>query len=205
MHILSDIIEQIFELIRGLGYLGIVLGLAIEVIPSEIVLAYGGFLVYQGDLNFYGAVFFGTVGALIQQLILYYIGRWGGRPFLDKFGKYIKITPHHMDIAQNWFNKYGSGIVFTARFVPVMRQVISIPAGIAKMSVLRFSTLTILASIPWSFLFVYLGKILGTKWDTIHEAAAPYVTPFILVAIAVLIVYLLIKWYSSKNKKREAK
>ncbi|GGH38884.1 DedA family protein [Paenibacillus segetis] len=204
MHILSSIIDQLFELIRGLGYFGIVLGLAVEVIPSEIVLAYGGFLVFKGDLNFYVAVFFGTVGALLQQLILYYIGRWGGRPFLDKFGKYIKIKPHHMDIAENWFNKYGSGIVFTARFVPVMRQVISIPAGIAKMSILRFSTLTLLASIPWSFLFVYLGYVLGNQWEDIHEKAAPYVTPILLVAVALLIVYLLYKWYSTKKKKGDA-
>jgi membrane protein DedA with SNARE-associated domain len=204
VHILSSIIDQLFELIRGLGYFGIVLGLAVEVIPSEIVLAYGGFLVFKGDLNFYVAVFFGTVGALLQQLILYYIGRWGGRPFLDKFGKYIKIKPHHMDTAENWFNKYGSGIVFTARFVPVMRQVISIPAGIAKMSILRFSTLTILASIPWSFLFVYLGYVLGNQWEDIHEKAAPYVTPILLVAVALLIVYLLYKWYSTKKKKGDA-
>lgn len=204
MHILSSIIDQLFELIRGLGYFGIVLGLAVEVIPSEIVLAYGGFLVFKGDLNFYVAVLFGTLGALLQQLILYYIGRWGGRPFLDKFGKYIKIKPHHMDTAENWFNKYGSGIVFTARFVPVMRQVISIPAGIAKMSIMRFSILTILASIPWSFLFVYLGYVLGNQWEDIHEKAAPYVTPILLVAISLLIVYLLYKWYSNKKKKGDA-
>lgn len=204
MDIISNVIQHLFEVIRGLGYFGIVLGLAIEVIPSEIVLAYGGFLVYQGDLNFYWAVFFGTVGALVQQWILYFIGRFGGRPFLDKFGKYIKIKPHHMDIAENWFNKYGSGIVFTARFVPVMRQVISIPAGIAKMSLFRFSILTVLASIPWSFLFVYLGKALGNQWEHIHEKAAPYVTPILLVAIAILIVYVLYKWYSNKKKRGDA-
>ncbi|MNV98252.1 hypothetical protein D3C71_1934930 [compost metagenome] len=109
-----------------------------------------------------------------------------------------------MDIAENWFNKYGSGIVFTARFVPVMRQVISIPAGIAKMSLFRFSLLTVLASIPWSFLFVYLGKALGNQWEHIHEKATPYVTPFLLVAIAILIVYVLYKWYSNKKKRGDA-
>ncbi|MDO7907821.1 DedA family protein [Paenibacillus sp. JX-17] len=204
MDIISGIIQHLFEWLRSLGYFGIVLGLAVEVIPSEIVLAYGGFLVHQGDLNFYLAVLFGTVGALLQQWILYFIGRFGGRPFLNKFGKYIKIKPHHMDIAENWFNKYGSGIVFTARFVPVMRQVISIPAGIAKMSLWRFSILTLLASIPWSFLFVYLGSVLGDQWENIHEKAAPYATPAILVAIAVLVIYFLLKWNSNKKKKGSA-
>ena len=124
-----DLVNTLLQWIESLGYFGILIGLAIEVIPSEIVLGYAGYLVYQHEISYWGAVLFGTIGAVVQQWILYGIGRWAGRPFFEKYGKFIKIKPKHLDLADQWFKRYGDGIVFTARFVPVMRQVISIPAG----------------------------------------------------------------------------
>lgn len=200
MHVLSEVISYLMGIIENLGYFGIILGLAMEVIPSEIVLAYGGYLVSKGTINFVGAVICGTIGAIIQQWILYAIGLYGGRPFLDKFGKYLHIKPKHIDIAEGWFNRYGSGIVFTARFVPVMRQVISIPAGMARMPLWRFTVLTAAASLPWSLLFVYLGWKLGDNWEQIDEQAAPYIQPAILIAIGLLVVYFLFKYVRSRRK-----
>jgi len=193
---LHDIAAQLMDWLAGLGYWGIVIGLAIEVIPSEAVLAYGGYLASHAGgsrITFIGAIAAGTAGALVQQWILYAVGRCGGRPFLDRYGKWIKIKPKHMDIAERWFGKYGSMIVFTARFVPVMRQVISIPAGIARMNIWLFSGLTLLASIPWSILFVTLGYRFGSNMETISAKAAPYVQPAVLIAIAAVIVYLIAK------------
>lgn len=201
MDFIHQIIDQLFQWVQSLGYFGIVLGLMLEVIPSEIVLAYGGYLVSTGQISFIGAVVFGTIGALAQQWILYAIGRFGGRPFLEKFGKYLKIKPKHLDLSERWFEKYGAGIVFTARFVPVMRQVISIPAGISRMPLGLFTILTLLASIPWSLLFVYLGWKLGDQWDKIHEKAAPYVQPAILIALALLIVYFVFKFMKNQRKR----
>ncbi|CAH0119183.1 MULTISPECIES: DedA family protein [unclassified Paenibacillus] len=201
MDLIHQIIDQLFQWVQSLGYFGIVLGLMLEVIPSEIVLAYGGYLVSTGQISFIGAVIFGTIGAVAQQWILYAIGRFGGRPFLEKFGKYLKIKPKHLDLSERWFEKYGAGIVFTARFVPVMRQVISIPAGITRMPLGLFTILTLLASIPWSLLFVYLGWKLGDQWDKIHEKAAPYVQPAILIALALLIVYFVIKFTKNQRKR----
>ncbi|WP_091221297.1 DedA family protein [Paenibacillus sp. BC26] len=195
-----EIVDSLLQWIEGLGYFGIVIGLMIEVIPSEIVLGYAGYLVHEGKISFLGAVIFGTVGAVAQQWILYAIGRYAGRPFFEKYGKFIKIKPKHLDIAERWFLRYGSGIVFTARFVPVMRQVISIPAGMARMSFMRFTVLTALASIPWSILFVYLGRSLGANWHNIDDKAAPYVQPAILIALALLIVYVLFKVMKRKGK-----
>ncbi|MFB9331023.1 DedA family protein [Paenibacillus aurantiacus] len=186
--------------IEELGYWGIIIGLAIEVIPSEIVLAFGGYLVYKGEITFLAAVICGTIGAVIQQWILYAIGRFAGRPFFEKYGKFIKISPKHLDTAEKWFNKYGSGIVFTARFVPVMRQAISIPAGMARMNFGLFTILTLLASIPWSILFVYLGNSLGDQWENIDEKAGPYVQPALLIAIALLVVYVLFKTLRKRGK-----
>jgi membrane protein DedA with SNARE-associated domain len=200
---IHEIISALLEWMKDLGYFGIVIGLAVEVIPSEIVLSYGGYLVSEAggqQITFLGAVAFGTLGAVIQQWILYAIGRYGGRPFFDKYGKYIKIKPKHLDIAENWFQRYGAGIVFTARFVPVMRQAISIPAGIARMNFWLFTILTTIASIPWSILFVYLGWKLGDQWEHIDEQAAPYVQPAILIAIALLVAYVLFKYMRSRGK-----
>jgi len=200
---IHTVLDSLLRWIESLGYFGIVIGLAIEVIPSEIVLSYGGYLVSDAggnQITFVGAVIFGTIGAVIQQWILYAIGRFGGRPVFEKYGKYIKIKPKHLDTSERWFKQYGAGIVFTARFVPVMRQAISIPAGIARMNFWLFTFLTLLASIPWSLLFVYLGWKLGDQWQKIDEKAAPYIQPAILIAIGLLIVYVLYKVLRKRGK-----
>lgn len=200
MEWVSSILHELLLWIEGLGYFGILIGLLIEVIPSEVVLAYGGYLVSTGKISFIGAVIFGVLGAIGQNWILYALGRYGGRPLVNKYGKYIKIKEKHVDIAEGWFNKYGAGIVFTARFVPVMRQVISIPAGMARMNFGLFTLLTALASLPWSLLFVYLGKALGSNWGNIEEEAGQYVQPAILIAIALLIIYVIYKVLRSRGK-----
>ena len=188
MHVISDLISTLFEWIQSLGYFGIMIGLMIEVIPSEIVLAFGGFLVWSGDINFFGAVLFGTIGGVIAQIFVYWIGRYGGRPVLEKYGKYIFIQKKHIDHSEEWFNKYGTGVIFTARFIPVVRHAISVPAGISKMPLGKFTLLTTLAVIPWSALFVYLGMTLGNKWEDIDKVAAKYTNEIILVAIALIII-----------------
>ena len=200
MH-LSQITDHLLQWIEGLGYFGILIGLMVEVIPSEIVLAYAGYLVYQGQISFTGAVIAGVVGAIIAQVFLYWIGRYGGRPVLDRYGKYILIHKKHVDATEAWFLKYGTGMVFFARFVPVARQAISLPAGMAKMKLSLFILLTGLASIPWCLLFIYLGKVLGQQWNNIDEKAAPYLMPVLIVALALLIVYVLVKSLRSGRKR----
>ncbi|XJZ28264.1 DedA family protein [Bacillota bacterium Lsc_1132] len=199
---MSHFVQSIFAMLSNLGYTGIALALMVEVIPSEIVLAYGGFLISKGEISFVGAVIAGTIGGVVAQWFLYWLGRYGGRPVLDKYGKYLLIRPHHIDLAQQWFSRYGSGVIFTARFIPVVRHAISIPAGIARMSFARFSLYTVLAIIPWSILFLYLGYTLGAKYTLINQAAAPYVRPVIIIAIVVTAVYLFVKW---KGKRASIK
>jgi membrane protein DedA with SNARE-associated domain len=200
MDSIHQILDQALQWIESLGYWGIIIGLAIEVIPSEIVLGYAGYLVSDHQISFLMAVICGTIGAILQQWLLYAIGRYGGRPFLDKFGKYLHLRPKHIDLAENWFDKYGSIIVFTGRFVPVMRQVVSIPAGMARMNLWKFTWLSLLASIPWSILFVWLGKSLGDNWKNVGEKAAPYVQPIILIALALLVGYFLFQFLRKKGK-----
>ncbi|GGI12405.1 DedA family protein [Gottfriedia solisilvae] len=198
---MTEIIHQILEFFASLGYFGVALGLMIEVIPSEIVLAYAGYLVAEGHINFIGAIIAGVIGGTIAQLFLYWIGYYGGRPIIEKYGKYILINKHHLDLAEKWFSKYGVGVVFTARFIPVVRHAISIPAGLAKMPISQFTIYTILAIIPWSIFFVLVGEKLGRNWDTAKEVLAPYTPLLIAIAFALFVVYFLIKkLISNKNK-----
>lgn len=189
----GSLISEILTWLTNMGYAGIAIGLMIEIIPSEIVLAYGGYMVSEGTIGFIGAIIAGVIGGTIAQIFIYWIGRYGGRPFLDKYGKYLLIKKHHIDMSENWFQKYGTGVVFSARFIPVVRHAISIPAGIAKMPFLKFVILTVLAIIPWSILFVYLGIQLGSQWDDVENIAGTYTTPIMILAIVVIALYFVIK------------
>lgn len=200
MDMIQAWLSQILQWVEGLGYFGIVIGLAIEIIPSEIVLAYGGYLVSQGQITTTGAVICGTLGALIQQWLLYAIGRYGGRPFIFKYGKFLHLKEKHVDLAERWFERYGPFIVFTARFVPVMRQVISVPAGMARMNFTVYTLLTLIASVPWSILFVVLGKQLGDNWDQIGEKAAPYTKIIVPAALALFVFYVAYAIWRSRRK-----
>jgi len=199
---LGEIVSSLLTFIEGLGYWGIMLGLMIEVIPSEIVLAYAGYLVSSGSISFFGAVVFGTVGGVIAQLFIYWISRYGGRPVLDRFGKYIFIHKKHVDAAEAWFNRYGTGVIFTARFIPVVRHAISIPAGLAKMSHAKFILLTTLAVIPWSILFVYLGQTLGNNWGNINGIAGPYIKYAVVAAIGLIALYFIVKILMRKKESK---
>lgn len=198
--LLHDWIQAALHFIEGLGVWGILLGLMLEVIPSEIVLSFGGYLVSRGEITFSGAILFGTLGCLIQQIILYWIGRYGGRPFLDKFGKYLHLKKKHLDTAEDWFHRYGAGMVFTARFVPVLRQAISIPAGMARMSMLRFIFYTTLGTIPWALIFVYFGNKLGENWEQIDQVAGPYVKPFVIGSVVLTVIY--VSWKTVRRNKQ---
>jgi membrane protein DedA with SNARE-associated domain len=198
---MSGIVHHLLTTLVSLGYFGIALGLMVEIIPSEIVLAYAGYLVSKGEINFAGAVIAGTIGALIAQLILYWIGAYGGRPFLRKYGKYLFIHEKHIDMADDWFKRYGAGVVFTARFVPVLRQAISIPAGIARMSYAKFIGYTVLASVIWSILFIYLGNKLASNWNKVDTYAKPFIEPLMIVAVIVIVGYVIVSVSRRKKNK----
>jgi membrane protein DedA with SNARE-associated domain len=196
---MSSFVHQIFTNISDLGYIGIVLGLILEVIPSEIVLAYGGYLVSQGKISFVGAVIAGVIGGISAQWIIYWISRYGGRPFLKKYGKYLLIKEHHIDKAEQWFNRYGTGVIFTARFIPVVRHAISIPAGIARMSFIKFTLYTGLAAIPWSILFLFLGQQLGANWGQVNQIAKPYIHWIVIGAVVLTVLYFVFNLVKRKS------
>lgn len=188
---MEEAIIYIFDILSQLGYAGIALGLMVEVIPSEIVLSYGGYLVSTGEIHFAGAVLAGISGGTLAQLFLYWLGAYGGRPVLDKYGKYLLIKKSHLDASEIWFKKYGTGVIFTARFIPVVRHAISIPAGIARMPLSIFTVYTIAAMVPWTVLFLLLGIELGEHWRDIKDYAKPFIMPIIIIALSSGLIYLL--------------
>ncbi|MCP1491214.1 membrane protein DedA with SNARE-associated domain [Peribacillus frigoritolerans] len=190
---ISQLIMTILNWFAEMGYMGILLGLMVEIIPSELVLGYGGYVVGLGKMNFWGAVLAGVAGGTMAQLFLYWAGYYGGRPFLLKYGKYILIKENHIVHAEEWFKRYGVGVVFTARFIPVVRHAISIPAGIARMSVWKFIFYTVAAVIPWTILFLTLGRILGENWQQIREITEPYIIPAAGFSFILIMLYILWK------------
>ncbi|MFJ7468463.1 DedA family protein [Peribacillus frigoritolerans] len=190
---ISQLIMTTLNWFAEMGYMGILLGLMVEIIPSELVLGYGGYVVGLGKMNFWGAVLAGVAGGTMAQLFLYWAGYYGGRPFLLKYGKYILIKENHIVHAEEWFKRYGVGVVFTARFIPVVRHAISIPAGIARMSVWKFIFYTVAAVIPWTILFLTLGRILGENWQQIQEITEPYLIPVAGFSFILIMLYFLWK------------
>jgi membrane protein DedA with SNARE-associated domain len=195
----TSLVIESLQFLMSLGYFGIALGLMVEIIPSELVLAYAGYLVSEGEITFIGALIAGVIGGTLAQSFLYWLGYYGGRTFVLKYGKYILIREKHIQLAESWFQRYGGGVVFLARFIPVVRHAISIPAGLAKMPVTTFTFYTVLAMIPWSFFFVYVGHRLGSNWYQIKG----HVTPYIPYVISVVGVLLLLYLYMHMRKKKK--
>ena len=155
--------------ISALGYGGIVLLMAIESacipLPSEIIMPFSGYLVSTGELNLWGVAIAGAVGCVLGSLVAYWVGMYGGRPFIEKYGRYILLSRHDLDIADRWFAKHGEVIVFVSRLLPAIRTFIAFPAGVARMNLTRFVIYTFAGSLPWCLGLAYVGQKLGEQWD----------------------------------------
>ncbi|WP_282139012.1 DedA family protein [Rossellomorea aquimaris] len=193
-------IVQILTQLTDLGYAGIALALMIEVIPSELVLSYAGFMVNAGKLSFIGAFLSGVIGGTLAQLFIYWLGYYGGRPFFEKYGRYLLIQQKHLTAAETWFDKHGTIVIFTARFIPIVRHAISIPAGITRMPLSTFTLYTFAAMLPWTLLFMVIGMELGTHWEHIEVIGVRYIKPLSFIAIVGTFVYLFYSYWRNKRK-----
>jgi membrane protein DedA with SNARE-associated domain len=155
--------------ISTLGYGGVVLLMAIESacipLPSEIIMPFAGYLVYKGQFNLWAVGVAGAVGCVVGSWGAYYVGLYGGRPMIEKYGRYILLSRHDLDLADRWFARYGEAIVFFSRLLPVIRTFIAFPAGVARMNMTRFTVYTFLGSLPWCIGLAYVGQLLGEQWD----------------------------------------
>jgi len=159
----------IVAIISKLGYAGIVLLMAIESacipLPSEIIMPFSGYLVSTGQMNIWAVGFAGAVGCVLGSMVAYWAGMYGGRPFIEKYGRYVLVSRHDLDMADRWFANYGEIIVFVSRLLPAIRTFIAFPAGVARMNIPRFIIYTFAGSLPWCLALAYVGQKLGEQWN----------------------------------------
>jgi len=159
----------IIATISALGYFGVVLLMAIESacvpLPSEIIMPFSGYLVFTGRFNLLAVGFAGAFGCVLGSLAAYWAGMYGGRPLAERYGRYLLISGHDLDLADRWFARYGQVIVFISRLLPGIRTFISFPAGVARMNLSRFILYTFAGSLPWCLGLAYVGEKLGERWN----------------------------------------
>jgi len=171
--------------------------LTVFLIPAEIVLPAFGILISQTKFSFWPVMMWVTAGNFLGNLALYFIFLKGGRPFLERYGKYFLITKHDLEHLDSWFAKYGDKIVFWGYLIPSLgRSIVPIPAGISRMKLSKFSLFTFLGSIPLNFLFVYVGIKAGDNLDGIFN----YLEKFNHVFVGLLII--LVIWYIYRHKTK---
>ena len=203
--LIGSISDFVINLIGNLGYWGVFIGMTLESacipIPSEIIMPFSGFVVWQGHTNMtlIGITIVGAFGNLVGSLIAYYVGLKGGRPLLEKYGKYLLITHSKLELADKWFFKYGSEAVLISRLLPIIRTFISLPAGIAHMDLKKFMTYTFIGSLPWSFALGYIGTQLGPNWSII-QGYFHILDIIIGIGIIGIIIYLIYS-YAGKSMK----
>jgi membrane protein DedA with SNARE-associated domain len=168
--IITTIATFIIAVISAGGYLGIALLMGIESacipLPSEIIMPFAGYLVYTGQLNLFWVATAGAIGCNLGSIPAYWLGAWGGRPAIERFGRFVLLSRHDLDRTQTFFQKYGGITVLLGRLLPVVRTFIALPAGIARMNQFRFHFYTFIGSWPWCYLLAYIGMKLGSKWET---------------------------------------
>lgn len=211
-HIITILAKWIEFHITALGYPAVAAMMAIESacipLPSEVIMPFSGYMVLRSPDRFslLGVGVAGAIGCVIGSIVAYYAGLYGGRPFVERYGKYILIRPKDMDKADRFFNRYGNAAIFISRLLPVVRTFISFPAGVARMNVPKFVLYTFLGSLPWCLALAYVGKALGAKWDTIRtyfHGADTIIVVFCLVCFA-LYLYHHLRPESPKGKTKGA-
>jgi membrane protein DedA with SNARE-associated domain len=192
--------------ISALGYPGIVLLMGIESacipLPSEVIMPFSGYLVYTGRFNLWAVAVAGAVGCVLGSLVAYWVGMYGGRPLIEKYGRYVLVSRRDLDLADRWFARYGELIVFVSRLLPVVRTFIAFPAGVAKMNLTRFVAYTFLGSLPWCLGLAYVGQKLGEQWDKNDTLRSWFHRfDFVIVIIGVLAVVWWV-WRHIKESRR---
>jgi len=193
--------------IESAGYTGILVLMMLESmvapVPSEAVMPFAGFAIYEGTLNWPGVILFSTIGSIIGSLIGYWMGAKGGRPLVEKWGKYLLLDKHDLDVTEKWFKKRGDITVFVCRFIPLVRHVISIPAGMGRMNLMRFSIYTVIGAGLWNTILTIAGYYLKDHWSEImkYSHTIDYVIGGILI---IIVLYYGYKLYKNRKKAKHA-
>ncbi|MDD5738447.1 MAG: DedA family protein [Candidatus Pacebacteria bacterium] len=204
MVITETIIQYITTLISSGGYFFVFFLMILEStalpVPSEAVMPFAGFLIFTGQFSFLGVIVFSALGSIVGSLISYYIGFYEGKPFILKFGKYFLLKPRDLVKAENFFGKHGEKTIFISRFIPIIRHLISLPAGAAKMKIFKFSIYTITGATLWNTFLAWAGFSLKQNWQKFDQYAK-YFDYIFLIAIIIFLTIFIYKRKKSKYKK----
>lgn len=188
----GDLAQWAADIMAAFGPFGLAFLLLVEnlfpPIPSEVILPLAGFLVGRGELGFVSALAGSTTGSLAGALVLYALGRRGGRPLVLRHGRLLRVTERDLERAEGWFDRYGDWIVLLGRVVPLARSVVSIPAGVLEMPLWKFMLLTVLGSAAWNALLIGAGWILGANWERVSDVVGVYSNAVLVTVLAVLAV-----------------
>ncbi|PTI76410.1 alkaline phosphatase [Staphylococcus succinus] len=191
----------ITQFMEKFGYLGIAFLIFLEnvfpPIPSEIILTFGGFMTTKSELGFVGVTITSTIGSVLGAIVLYGIGAWIGERnlyrLINRYGKILRVKTKDLDKTIGWFEKYGYWTIFFCRFVPLLRSLISIPAGLTRMNLPLFIVFTTIGTLIWNVVLIYLGQAVGGNWHTIVNYMDVY-SRIIYIVLAILIIFLIWKW-----------
>lgn len=193
------------NLIGNYGYFGMFLGMVLEAviiaIPSELILATGGILASKKIFTFFGAFLTGLLGSIFCAIVIYFMGYFGGKAFVKKYGKYFFMKEDDLEKSDSWFNKYGMLSALIGRNFPIVRTLISLPIGITKQSFIKFLIYTTIGSIPWTLAFTYFGYSLGENWIKINAYISYLKTP-IRIIIVLIIIKVIINLYKKKKYQK---
>jgi len=200
----QQIVLLLQNVFNTIGWAGVVAAMAIESacipLPSEVTMPLAGWLLIQdkqlGIASVLWAGFYGGLGCTLGSVITYWIGAKGGRPLLERYGKYVLISTHDIEIADRWFSKYGEATAFFSRLLPIVRTFISLPAGVARMNFGRFTLLTFVGSFIWCVALAAAGFAFGSRWQEVRDAMRPFDIPIAIVLVA------LVSWYVYHHVKR---
>ena len=210
----TDLLALFTDFVTGeiarYGYVAIFVLMLLESacipIPSEVTMLFGGalvtapFLAPELQLDFWLVVLAGTFGNLVGSWLAYWAGYSGGRPLIDRWGRYLLIRPHEVDRAHEWFERRGQAAVFFGRLLPVIRTFISLPAGVVRMNLWRFTIYTVLGCLPWVLALTWIGALLGTRWEEAERVIRPFawaIAGALVLAVAVFV------WRRIRQIRRE--
>lgn len=193
------------HIMQTLGYTGLAFMMMLESmvapVPSELVMPFAGFLIQQNEFTWIGAIAASSLGTIIGSLIGYFMGKLGGYPTVHYFGRYLLLEREHLEYTAKWFEKHGEITVFISRFIPVIRHLISIPAGIANMNLLRFSLFTLIGGTLWNSLLLFVGFKLREKWKIVETYSHQIDMVMVVVLIGVGGWWV---WNQLERRKRKA-
>ncbi len=213
---MAQILDQlsiiITNIIQTLGYPGITFVMFAEnifpPIPSELVMPFAGFLVAQGGMDFLLVMLAGTIGAVLGTLVLYYLGAWLDEPvirsFIRRYGRYFMISEDDLDRALHFFERYGSPIVFFGRLIPIIRSLISIPAGMNRMPLPTFLLFTVLGTTVWNLLLTGGGWVLGENWELVIEIVDTYQNVVYVILAVAVVAFVVFRLKQRRDRKRAA-